>query len=291
VVSFHVRVLGDWTRALKDLASKKTEHRILFEGPYGEPQIDFEGSKYKMFLLISGGIGITPMQSICNQIVYEKSIGRPVELCYFVWTCRETDMVESVLPHRKHKKEGEEFKELPMTFQPNLIKQISQSDLVTKFDYQLSHHVSPSHQSAASSVVQESSVVAPPAASASSDGGVPTASSTKDEESGRDSHILSANDEKIHTEFYLTQSKGIESLTGSTIRDEAMSRIKHGRPNMEKVFATMVAVAREKKLDRVAVLTCGPASLVASVLAQAELHTANTKGEIKFDTHCETFAF
>ena len=32
------------------------------DGPYGEPMIDTEGSMYKMFLLISGGIGITPIQ-------------------------------------------------------------------------------------------------------------------------------------------------------------------------------------------------------------------------------------
>lgn len=36
--------------------------KVLVEGPYGSPRLDLHGSTYSMFLLISGGIGVTPMQ-------------------------------------------------------------------------------------------------------------------------------------------------------------------------------------------------------------------------------------
>ena len=43
--------------------------KFLFEGPYGSPAVDIYGGSYQMFLLISGGIGITPMQSVVNSLV------------------------------------------------------------------------------------------------------------------------------------------------------------------------------------------------------------------------------
>ena len=43
--------------------------KFLFEGPYGSPAVDIYGDSYQMFLLISGGIGITPMQSVVNSLV------------------------------------------------------------------------------------------------------------------------------------------------------------------------------------------------------------------------------
>jgi ferredoxin-NADP reductase len=39
------------------------------DGPYGNPAIDIDGDKYKIFMMISGGIGITPMQSITNELL------------------------------------------------------------------------------------------------------------------------------------------------------------------------------------------------------------------------------
>lgn len=89
-VMVHVRVLGNWTRALYvrafglacratgcapphgcpgcgryDMASKHgapMQVKAFLDGAYGEPGVDVEGDTYDLFLLISGGIGITPMQ-------------------------------------------------------------------------------------------------------------------------------------------------------------------------------------------------------------------------------------
>lgn len=40
----------------------QTQVSMLFEGPVGEPTVDINSGSYKSVLLISGGIGITPMQ-------------------------------------------------------------------------------------------------------------------------------------------------------------------------------------------------------------------------------------
>ena len=53
------------------------------EGPCGEPKIDVEGGDYAHFLLISGGIGITPLQSVANQLLDEKRRGRKVRVSVF----------------------------------------------------------------------------------------------------------------------------------------------------------------------------------------------------------------
>jgi predicted ferric reductase len=60
VVTLHIRKAGNWTSALFQLASKKTEVDMLLEGPYGTLAVDIMGDrKYKSVMLISGGIGST----------------------------------------------------------------------------------------------------------------------------------------------------------------------------------------------------------------------------------------
>jgi len=43
--------------------------KFFLEGPYGSPSVNIFSDKYQMFLLIAGGIGITPMQSLVNTLV------------------------------------------------------------------------------------------------------------------------------------------------------------------------------------------------------------------------------
>jgi predicted ferric reductase len=266
--TLHVRALGDWTNAFKKLAVKKQNIRILYEGPYGEPQIDFEGDKYKLFLLVSGGIGITPMQSICNQLHDEHNRGRPIELCYFVWTCRDKYMVDSVTMSPLNDKEQQEGGSgggggggyrrngLPISFQPDIINAMGLSKYVTM----ISRTISPQ-----------------PLVSVGS----------KDNDKAEDDYDAMKQSNSFHTEYYLTQAKKETDLEG--IHTNTKYNLKMGRPNIEHIFATMKTVAIEKGINRVAVLTCGPPSLVKSVVLQADLHS--TIGGVRFDTHVETFEF
>jgi predicted ferric reductase len=56
-VTLHIRRAGDWTNALYELAKKKSEVSIMMEGPYGSLGVDLVGDRYKMVMLVSGGIG------------------------------------------------------------------------------------------------------------------------------------------------------------------------------------------------------------------------------------------
>ena len=88
-VSLHVRVLGNWTRQLQELAQAHARAaaegtadpqgstlaavtplkvQIHVEGPMGLPSVDLSPGAYQVYLLITGGIGNTPAQSILSHL-------------------------------------------------------------------------------------------------------------------------------------------------------------------------------------------------------------------------------
>lgn len=76
MVMFHIKALGDWTRKLHDLASSNDPDMdpidVRVDGPYGSVAIDIDSvTTYAHFILVSGGIGVTPMRSIANWLHYE----------------------------------------------------------------------------------------------------------------------------------------------------------------------------------------------------------------------------
>ncbi|GAB9477489.1 hypothetical protein Gpo141_00014572, partial [Globisporangium polare] len=104
-VTFHIRALGDWTKKLLALASKASDdHRdpmvleLLIDGPYGNVALDIATPEtYSHFALFSGGIGVTPMKSIVNQLHFEFQQLNRVELqrVHFVWTLRDREMLHA----------------------------------------------------------------------------------------------------------------------------------------------------------------------------------------------------
>ena len=54
--------------------SGETQLRVYMEGPYGTPELALR--KYELFLLISSGIGTTPMQSLCNHLLHLHQSGK-----------------------------------------------------------------------------------------------------------------------------------------------------------------------------------------------------------------------
>jgi len=99
-VTCHLRVLGDWTKRLHTLVSESVSPHldIRMEGPFGTPSVDLSSETYKCILLISGGIGVTPMQSICNDLLYQHKVkGRMLKKVWFVWTLRDLQMLTDVL--------------------------------------------------------------------------------------------------------------------------------------------------------------------------------------------------
>jgi len=52
LVTLHVRALGDWTRAFKELAGRKSVVHVRFQGPYGEPQVFARCSRLTVFSVL-----------------------------------------------------------------------------------------------------------------------------------------------------------------------------------------------------------------------------------------------
>ena len=128
-IVLHFKAIGRWTRKLKKHLEKKgvecvlEDHRIgsetkevdvesrklstgllakkltalvMLNGPYGCPRVDIDSPKYENVLLVSGGIGVTPMHSIFNELVIQYMRGRPFVKIKLIWALREKDLVHAV---------------------------------------------------------------------------------------------------------------------------------------------------------------------------------------------------
>jgi predicted ferric reductase len=97
IVTMHTKAIGGWTRKLMELAKKEPKVNILIEGPYGKLAVDInDTNRYKTVVLIAGGIGVTPLMSVANDLLQQVQTGREMKKIQFVWTVRSLDIVESM---------------------------------------------------------------------------------------------------------------------------------------------------------------------------------------------------
>lgn len=83
-----------------DKSIKRLETLVLINGPYGAPRVDIDSPRYKLVLLVCGGIGVTPMQSILNELIIQFLRGRPFIKIKFIWSLRSEDVVDTVAGHQ-----------------------------------------------------------------------------------------------------------------------------------------------------------------------------------------------
>ncbi len=75
-LSVHVRTLGNWTAALRQLVERRQAAGddeplpVQIEGPYGAPSTHIFESRYAM--LIGAGIGVTPFASVLESLTYRE---------------------------------------------------------------------------------------------------------------------------------------------------------------------------------------------------------------------------
>ena len=91
---FHVRALGNWTKALRakvEAEPDALDFTAYVDGPYGSPSAHIFESRYAV--LIGGGIGVTPFASVLESIVLRASgaSDRPskLEKVHFFWLNRD----------------------------------------------------------------------------------------------------------------------------------------------------------------------------------------------------------
>jgi predicted ferric reductase len=276
-VTIHVRVLGNWTKRLAALAASKGGEtvNIWIEGPYGNLSIDLDNAdRYQMVLLISGGIGITPMQSICNSLIHEHTKkGRPLQKLHFVWSVRDHGMVEALNKPKDTATAGgttipggerlsEMLKGTISGGAPNRLGEADfQPDLLEMVALSMSLH--PSLHSNAN--VDVETVL----------------------EEGRDDQnhpLQEGTDHFLNTEFYLTGKKKEDVSAG------ASPYVFAGRPDIPHIFANMKQSAIKHGQSRVAVCVCGPSQLV-DACREASRQQSDCFGGVTFDLHEETFEF
>eukprot|EP00761_Pharyngomonas_kirbyi_P006350 gb/GECH01006356.1/.p1 GENE.gb/GECH01006356.1/~~gb/GECH01006356.1/.p1 ORF type:complete len:609 (+),score=143.17 gb/GECH01006356.1/:1-1827(+) len=103
-LQFHIRCVGDWTRALRDLLNPTRNstividkptgpdgktHILRVDGPFGAPaEHVFD---YPYIMLIAAGIGVTPYASILKHILHRKKTDDTLKTkkVYFYWINRD----------------------------------------------------------------------------------------------------------------------------------------------------------------------------------------------------------
>ena len=221
VVSLHIRVLGDWTKRLYDYVEETKPINVYLDGPYGVPCLDVDGDRYKMFMFVSGGIGITPMQSICNDILHQRRRGRDIRKVMFIWSVRDLFMVTSVLDYDKEYFQQNSDRRLPFSFIPDLVTRNEPVELMENY-------------------------------------------------------------------FHLTRERDSSKFGEANIQPEIQPELKFGRPELPELFSKMKGYAKEQGERRVAVLSCGPTSLVDSI---QKLCSKYSSSGVTFDFHKEVFEF
>ncbi|KAK3606271.1 hypothetical protein CHS0354_037947 [Potamilus streckersoni] len=98
-LSLHIRALGPWTTNLRktyDLNNRgdKSHPMLYLDGPFGEGHQDWY--RFRVSVLVGGGIGVTPFASILKDIAHKSKIGTkfPCEKVYFLWVTRTQKQFE-----------------------------------------------------------------------------------------------------------------------------------------------------------------------------------------------------
>eukprot|EP00003_Mantamonas_plastica_P013265 TRINITY_DN2321_c0_g1_i1.p1 TRINITY_DN2321_c0_g1~~TRINITY_DN2321_c0_g1_i1.p1 ORF type:complete len:453 (+),score=147.23 TRINITY_DN2321_c0_g1_i1:476-1834(+) len=314
-----IRVLGNWSKNLVALAERAEQSKetfsVFMDGPYGRPSLKLEN--YDSVLLISGGIGITPMQSMFNSMLLQHTKGiNPKKRVMFVWSVRDKIMLEALTqdlhspasilagtdeesdPQQSVLEKAQRITQLnnkqlsqrildnagkdmdpqnkqaildsmcddafPVAFQP--MNLLVQTNRFSQEELQGIEEGETSSSSTTATVIQPSS----------------------ESESATSTQPSSTSSLPFETLFYLTRA------TADTLQADGLDKnpcVKFGRPPLEALLNEMNNTT-DSQTDTVAVMTCGPAQLVADVYSKCQKWNAKAgDGDVKFHIHSELFTF
>jgi len=265
LVSLHIDVDGDWTQRLANLLAKESntgpvELNAFVEGPYGLSSVNFEDSTYQIVLLISGSIGVTPNQSLANDLLEARACGRPLKKIVYVWALKENKLglIETM----------RESGQLPGT--TDITTAGAGADVKTGAKRDNNEHTNETDVKdltfgkiiSGERVLELEVYCTGPAAAA--------ATSTVKK--------ISVTPQSVISELELT------SLEAPVLTTEANGAfvMHQGRPNLVAIFQRVKELAVLHNERRVAVSVCGPATLVQSAAAACREITGS---DVQFDIH------
>ena len=263
-VTLHIRALGNWSRKLVELADKQSEATILLEGPYGNLSVDVDNEKrYKMALLVSGGIGVTPVQSVGKSLLYDHVFkGRSLKKLHFVWAVGELDMVHDIPP-------------------------LGGSELVGAAGPVETRRGKGDIELATRSYSTSSSIEV--------SGGESSEFATIDIDNGGGKTITTPN-RIVQTDVYLTSKTTKHNDDDSEVPPPNLSSyisLYKGRPDVDSIFTDTKQAALEAGETHVMVVGCGPRVLMEQLQEACRRHSGASAvigcGGVVFDLHLETF--
>jgi predicted ferric reductase len=307
IVTLHIRRVGGWTSALYELASKQMEVSILLEGPYGSVGVDLASDRYKMVMLFSGGIGVTPMQALCNQLMFEQSAGvRELKRLSFVWIERDPNVVQNVdvvrrkawsaeWPSEPDTEEGNMDESQPQGIASTLLSLVPDS-LVT--DEELDAEYSP--QDLDEEIVDKGNSERPVFTISSSfarrhkvtrtTGRLDTMCSDDDNNTTHQSFLNAAYNGRID-ECEIDDALELRVfLTGQVASRSDLALlpfVHHKRPEVKELFRKIRDEAISMDECRVAVCVCAPERLVLMCQKACAIYSDQ---KVQFDFHFEVFS-
>jgi predicted ferric reductase len=298
MMTLHIRRLGDWTTKLCRFAMENEKTPVRIEGPYGALSVDLEDDfKYKLVLFVSGGIGVTPCQSIGKELLWaHRHQGRNLKELRFVWAVREMQMVRDIPPLLLEQEPTDNYS----TSSPEFQRMTDRSQ-----SFRMGQPFRNPVDDSGASRSFRARTVDDSGTSKSLRG--PTARSSKNELQGRGMSkglsVISRGLAKGLSKVGLVKRRRpavVQAdiyLTKSDVDTEASQglpyNIHQGRPDLDQIFVDMKSNATSLGETNIAVIGCGPPSLMASLQEACRKHSASVvgcqTGVVFFDLHKEHF--
>ena len=226
------------------------------EGPYGSLSVDLTSNRYSMVMLLSGGIGVTPMQSIAHQLMYEHQCGeRELKKLWFVWTARDPQVMSNMDVVSSHHLFIDD-------------DDVGEDDMEEVGKHEVEDDTEIIDLEMGESVFSLAETMEGLAAESQLHGG----------EEGESEY---GDGELLELDCYLTakemQDCGLCNLPF----------VHQCRPDMKKIFLSMREEAIRRGEKRVAICVCAPQRLVYITRAACVKYSSNR--HVRFDFHSEVF--
>ena len=268
VLMLHIKSLGAWTRRLEALAQRPgVDLRgipMYVEGPYGSMSLPLH--RYTNVLMVAGGIGITPLGSVYNELLREHYLGaRTLQRMRLIWSVRDPALIESLYtdvraadkaPHNLPSMHARVLSPSFFSTRGSLMSLDASIDIAT---------LPPPTPCPSQPQYKHNTVV-------------PLAS-------------------KVSSAFHVTAASPGSPRQGSGNKWEEW--VREGRPELLDSFRQMVqaitagdglgvgeGAGQEVGVKRCAVLACGPEEMIRQVQL---LCCGHSTAQVKFDLHEETF--
>lgn len=303
-VTIHIRKVGTWTGELHKLAKRKPDKiTIMLEGPYGSPSIDITSNRYKNILLFGGGIGITPIQSLSNQLIYDYSNNkRELKRLSVIWIERDPVMLHgcdvvrrsSSMPKFSNKgfdleggvfANGDDNSSGIASTLLSLVPVDQTTDCQLALDYPMEDSEGSFRGYINVPSTRKSHRETSP------DHSVDHSYKSNTKMSDTQSSTVDEDDRTIVSKAYQSSSLGdildLQVFLTSNERNKRLSRlpfVRFGRPNINQIFSQMRENALLNGEKRVAVYVCAPARL-AQMCRKSCVKFLDD--DIQFDFHVE----